>query len=301
MRLSLDSLEDFCDEVEAQEKEDYVESVISKSSSLEDEIKLLDKKLDRFKDERKSINTLKIEKDKRIVKYIESIRIPKTLDIQLINYKALLFYFIETFANGKYLTLGRNDYKNTKIDIEYKLERLDILFDSKNNNAIKINVTILNFPHLIGYNDDTFEFDGEEIKEKSTKIEFIRNILYESDLTHDYEKDGCDTNKIEAFAWILRTLKKPTYILQGKSFFQNEDGTIDETKSAIRKKQFKLKADIIFVSFYSGIYHYVSLKKHINSLDNEYYINSHHHMEKEAYEFRFDKNYTLYHYKKPKS
>lgn len=244
---------------------------------IEDIIDNFNKELKKYENEREIINALKIKKDECIKEYIEMTKFPQPLELEYLNYKALLFYFLETFTY-KNMTLGFDIYNNdlTKVQESLRSTFQEIFIDGK---PIKINVNLMNFPHLIGYKDYYVE-DGKKIYSKSTKDEFVKNIFYESNLTYDYKLDGCDTSKIQAFSWIKKTLYKPLYVFTDEAL-----------------KLSSLKTDIVFVRRKKGKYHYVSLKKHIGNVDNEYYINSHHHITQEEFNEKFNLNKKIYMFK----
>lgn len=244
---------------------------------IEDAIDNFNKELKKHENEREIINALKIKKDEYIKKYIEETKFPETLNLEYLNYKALLFYFLETFTY-KNMTLKFDLYNNNleKVQESLRTKFQEIFIDDK---PVKINVNLMNFPHLIGYKDYHIE-DGKKIYLKSTKNEFVKNIFYESNLTHDYELDGCDISKIQAFSWIEKTLYKPIYVF---------------TKDSLKLSS--LKTDIIFVRRKDKQYHYVSLKKHLGNIDNEYYINSHHHITQKEFNEKFYFNKRIYQFK----
>lgn len=287
MSIGLENLNNIMNDYENEK----IDNISQQKNTLEDKIESLDKELNKFTTSRNNINTLKIKKDQLIIKYINDNIFPKDLNLKILNYKALLFYFIDHFTYKNTL-LEYEDYDTSDNSSIYlkKQEIFKNLFFIENNiyecdgnnklvkktnkipKPIKINVNISNFPHLIGYKDT----------DKTTKDEFIRNIMYESNLSYDYELDGCDKNKIRAFSWILDTLKNPNWIFDS---------------DAIRRSNSKLKSDIIFVRKFKNTHHYVSLEKHLGSIDNEYYINSHHSMNESAFKRNFNDNNKIY-YKK---
>ena len=249
---------------------------LEREKYLEDIIDNFINELEKYKSQRETINALKIKKDEYIKKYIEETKFPQKLEMKYLNYKALLFYFLENFTY-KNMTLDQNIFHNdiSKIQKSLNLNFQELFIDGK---PIQINVNLMNFPHLIGYKDYNIEA-GEKNSFKTTKDEFIKNIFYESNLTHDYELDGCDRSKIQAFSWIGKTLHKPLYVF---------------TKEALKLSS--LKTDLIFVRRKEKNYHYVSLKKHLQSTDNEYYINSHHHLTQREFNEKFNLNKMIYHF-----
>ena len=85
---------------------------------------------------------MKKAKNKLIKQYIIDTKAPKILDLELLNYKALLFYFKDNFIKTS-LILKLADYeKNGKLEDSFK-----ILFLNK---KINIRSEFNNFPHLIG-------------------------------------------------------------------------------------------------------------------------------------------------------
>ncbi len=277
MGISLDSLEDLMESSINNKIDTLISKVISSDNTLLENIDNLDKELDKYSPQRYEINGLKIEKDTLIKQYIYETKFPNKLNKDYLNYKALLFYFLEQYTYEN-MILHKINYKNN----------ISKLYLNKKNTfsnffpidiPIKINVQLSNFPHLIGYKDKYYDtVNNIWINQKSRKKEFIRNILYESNLTNDYEKDGCHLDKIEAFSWIIDTLNNPIFIF-------DKDGL---------KPKSNLKADIIFLRKKDGLYHYVSLKKHINSIDNEYYINSHHYLDEKDFQYKFNKNKRIF-------
>lgn len=274
---SLDTLEDLYNSSQEDTTNKLLSSIINSNNTTIGNIFSINKELDNHTKIRNTINSLKIKKDNFVKQYIEETKMPNKLDIEYLNYKALLFYFLEHFTYED-MTLEYKNYSNnlSKITQSKKSVFQDFF---PNSLPIKINVQLSNFPHLIGYKDKYFDETSQSwINQKSTKKEFIRNILYESNLTNDYEKDGCHLDKIEAFSWIMSTLKKPIFIF-------DKDGLKPSTN---------LKADIVFIRKKAGVYHYVSLKKHIGSNENEYYINSHHYISELNFRKKFYDNKIIY-------
>lgn len=274
---SLDSLEDMYKTTKEESTNKLLNTLTKTENTLIQNINSINKELNKHDNIRNTINSLKIKKDTFVKEYIEQTKMPDKLNKEYLNYKALLFYFLEHFTYED-MTLEHTNYSNNLSKITQSKKSIFQSF-FPNLLPIKINVQLSNFPHLIGYKDKYFdEVSKTWINQKSTKKEFIRNILYESNLTNDYEKDGCHVDKIEAFSWIMSTLKRPIFIF-------DKDGL---------KSISNLKADIIFIRKKMGIYHYVSLKKHIGSNENEYYINSHHHMSELDFRKKFYDNKIIY-------
>lgn len=274
---SLDSLEDIYKTTKEESTNKLLNTLTNTENTLTQNINSINKELDKHDNIRNTINSLKIKKDTFVKQYIEQTKMPDKLNKEYLNYKALLFYFLEHFTYED-MTLEHTNYSNNLSKVTQSKKGIFQSF-FPNSLPIKINVQLSNFPHLIGYKDKYFDEASKTwINQKSTKKEFIRNILYESNLTNDYEKDGCHVDKIEAFSWIMSTLKRPIFIF-------DKDGL---------KSISNLKADIIFIRKKMGIYHYVSLKKHIGSNENEYYINSHHHMSELDFRKKFYDNKIIY-------
>jgi len=277
--IGLERLEALKATIEEDTAVSLVEKLLGTEQNLLRKIDTLDKELDKYNSTRLVINTLKISKDNLVKNYIETTSFNKVLDIKYLNYKALLFYFLENFTYQN-MILEFTDYHNNLTKI-YALNREVFSKLFIDDMPIKINVQLVNFPHLIGYKDKYFDTTSNEwIQQQSTKKAFLKNILYESNLTNDYTTDGCDINKIEAFAWIISTLKKPTYIFDKNGL----------------KEHSELKTDLIFVRRKEKQFHYVSLKKHLNNKENEYYINSHHHLTAKEYNNKFIQNNLIYHF-----
>jgi len=208
--------------------------------SIEDEIREYDNQLNELADCRSKINDLKKAKDKLVKQYIIDTKAPKILDINLLNYKALLFYFKDNFIKTS-LTLKLVNYENNG-----KLEANFIDFFSKGK--INIKSQFNNFPHLIGIKNERHISGYMD--------EFMDGIFYETNLLEDYEKHNSesytrDIHKIKTFSWIIETLHNPTHVFE---------------QNAIRKKaSVKFKSDLIFArriqndSKYK--WHIVGLKK----------------------------------------
>ena len=78
--------------------------------NIKDEIEYYDDLLEKLTIPRAKINELKEKKDKLVKQYINETKAPKSLNIKLLNYKALLFYFKDNFIKTL-LILKLADYK----------------------------------------------------------------------------------------------------------------------------------------------------------------------------------------------
>ncbi|MDM8569447.1 hypothetical protein QUF50_08080 [Thiotrichales bacterium HSG1] len=213
-------------------------NILEYKNCIEDEIRFYNNQLDEFVVQRAKINKLKKAKDKLVKQYIVDTKAPKILDLELLNYKALLFYFKDNFIKTS-LTLKFMNYEK-----DGKLEDCFIGFFS--NGKINIRSEFNNFPHLIGIKN--------ELHISGYMDEFMDSIFYETSLLEDYEKHNLnykrDIHKIKAFSWIIETLYNPTYVFD---------------KSAIKKKEsVNFKSDLIFARMVENCtynWHIVGLKK----------------------------------------
>ncbi len=179
--------------------------------SIEDEIRKYDSQLKELAVKRVEINDLKKAKDKLVKQYIIDTKAPKSLNIELLNYKALLFYFKDSFIKRS-LILKLADYeKNGKLEANF----INFFLDKK----IELNkIKWINFPHLIGIGDKKID-------------EFLDGIFYETNLIEDFKTHKGNVDKIKTFSWIYATLQNPKYIF-------DKDGI---------KENRKFKSDLIFV------------------------------------------------------
>ncbi len=256
-------------------KEEVVEAQHS-SMTIKEKIKDLIEELNTFSEQRKTINTLKQNKDKLIRVYIDTISQPNYLDINLINYKAIYFYFKANFIEieNKFLTFSTYNNNLQKV---YKRNETKFQDAFNVDGRIYLDIKSTNFPHLIGFKQDDTDMYGSY--DNSKNKEFLNNIYYETDLIHDYQNHGCDIKKIKTISWIWDTLNKPTYV-----FDQN----------GINRGKSNITTDILFVRSYKDIYHYVSLIKIKSNCKNKYVINSHHPMKKDEFFVKFDLNQKKY-------
>lgn len=233
--------------------------------NVEDKIKFYDDLLEKLTIPRAKINELKEKKDNLVKQYINETKAPKSLDIELLNYKALLFYFKDNFIK-KPLTLRLTDYQtNGKLQNDFA----NFFFDGQ----IKINkVKWVGFPHLIGIKDVNID-------------KFLDGIFYEMNLLEDYKTHKGDVHKIKTFSWVIETLRNPTYVFDIKG---------------IKAKHFK--SDLVFIRKITGncdnpkyYWHIVGLGKEVGGTENEFFIRSQFPMqsEKELYR-KFDKNKNIY-------
>ena len=219
------------------------------NENREKEILKYNKLLERYSISRKDINILKRAKDKLVKEYIFNTKIPKILDLELLNYKALLFYFKDSFIR-RTLQLKYEHYIN-KNDLNslqnIKKSTLETIF---NSNSISIKSTYDNFPHLIGIKNSE--------NSKNFINEFLEDIFYETKLLEDFKDHKGDENKIKTFSWIYSTLQSPTMILE---------------RDAIKSNS-KFRSDLIFVK---KIFNSKEYKYHIvglGKIDNNYVIKS---------------------------
>lgn len=261
--------------------EDFNSEAVDKSHSdmqLEEQIRSLITELTQYSEARKKINKLKQKKDKLIREYIDTISQPNYLDIKLINYKALYFYFKANFieVENKFLTFSNYNNNLQKV---YKQNNTKFQEAFNDEGRIYLDVKSTNFPHLIGFKQDDKDMFGNY--DNSKNKEFLNNIYYETDLLHDYENHGCDIQKIKTISWIWDTLTKPSYIF-------NQNG--------INKGKSNITTDILFVRSHKETYHYVSLIKISSTTKNKYVINSHHPMKRDEFFVKFDINQKIYMY-----
>jgi hypothetical protein len=214
---------------------------IIKDENIENLIIHYDEFLDKLSIPRAKINELKKAKDKIVKEYIYETKAPKTLDINLLNYKALLFYFKDSFMK-KTLTLKYEHYKNDISKLQpSKKESLKIYFIED-----KVSIKLLhnNFPHLIGIKKPSNTINHNYIDE------FLDDIFYETKLLEDYQSHKGDINKIKTFSWIYTTLRNPTYIVEN---------------DAIKKEKSNFESDLVFIRkiFHNDSYdfHIVGLSK----------------------------------------
>ena len=245
------------------ELESFLHQEPSSTKSIEVVIKHYDDFLEKLAIPRTKINELKKAKDKFIKLYILDTKAPKTLDIHLLNYKALLFYFKDSFIK-KPLSLKLEHYKNDKSEL--RSSKRDVFESYFVNEKITIKVDFNNFPHLIGIKK-TAGNANDYIDE------FLEDIFYETKLLEDYKAHKGDIHKIKTFSWIFATLQNPIYIFD---------------HDAIKKNTTNFRSDLIFVRKIKGNpeyhWHILGLKKReaegtsfvINSQfpiasDNEFY------------------------------
>jgi hypothetical protein len=219
----------------------FVHKLPTQTHPIEEVIIHYDQFLERLATPRAKINELKKAKDRLIKEYIFMTKAPKTLDLNLLNYKALLFYFKDSFMKRslalKYLYYNRNN------DLSALQEgKKDSLVNHFCNGKIEIKLTYENFPHLIGIRKPT-DSRGNVINHNFID-EFLDDIFYETKVLEDFRSHKGDENKIKSFSWIYATLQNPTMILE---------------RDAIKSSS-KFGSDLIFV------------KKIFNSTEYKYHI-----------------------------
>jgi len=267
--LSLDTLID--KNIEFLEEK---ENILNKDKSLEEQILYKKAKLEDLKKYRQEINQIKETKDALILEYIKSIKQPHLLKIELINYKALYFYFKQYFIESSNRFLSFNDYFNDKSKIQLNNQsKFEEAFGE--DKRIYLDIKETNFPHLIGYKTQDKRADGTYDNSHTRK--FMNNIYYETNLIEDYKIHGCDLGKIKTISWILDTLEKPIYVF---------------TQEGLRAGKSNIKTDLLFVKMVKGTYHYVSLKR-INNAKNRYVINSHHQISKSDFWKKYNTNKAI--------
>jgi hypothetical protein len=241
--------------------------------TLEENIRYLANKLKEYERERKIINELKEKKDKLIVEYIESVKQPDLLNLELINYKALYFFFKKNFIENKKI-LYFNEYSNNLDKLQKnKKSVFHNAFDQ--DGRIYLDIKETNFPHLIGYKTSSRDNNGTYDNSKNSK--FLNSIYYETSLIEDYEDHDCKIDKIQRISWIWRTLREPLFVF-------DQDG--------IRNGD--LKTDLLFIKRLGGKYHYVSLIKLPKSSKNKYVINSHHSITHDSFKRKYNQNKAIY-------
>lgn len=216
---------------------------------LENQIKDLDAQLEDISPVRNAINRYKHKKDDLVTRYIKTRTYTQNIDIDYINYRALVKQFRSIFENPYKIDMMH--FGNNKIHTNHKLEALRSLIGA----GIYCKTDEIQFPHLIGIKTNPPTINS--IKE------FINNIHYEQDIIEDYSSHGADIDKLKSFGWIQNTIEKPDYV-----FLQD----------AITTQ--RLNCDIAFVKKITGnsefIWHVVCMKKREYTFKNNpvYAINS---------------------------
>jgi len=228
------------------ELEAFVHKEVSNTSSKEDVIRHYDQFLDKLAIPRTKINELKKAKDKIVKEYILETQAPKTLNLELVNYKALLFYFKDSFIK-RALSLSYSNYTSNDLS-QIQAIRQNNLVNYFCNGELNIKLTHNNFPHLIGIRKP-MDSNGNVLNHNYID-EFLDDIFYETKLIEDYHSHRGDENKIKTFSWIYATLRFPTIILE---------------EDAIRNSRSNFKSDLIFVRKLYGNteykYHIVGVSK----------------------------------------
>ena len=241
--------------------------------TLEENIIYLIDQLKKYENERKIINELKENKDKLIVEYIESIEQPNLLKLELINYKALYFFFKKNFIENKKI-LYLNEYSNN-IDVLQKSKKSVFHNAFDQEGRIYLDIKETNFPHLIGYKTRNKDIDGNYDNSRNSK--FLNSIFYETSLIEDYREHDCKIDKIQRISWIWKTLRKPLFVFDQEGIYNSD-----------------LKTDLLFVRKIEGTYHYVSLIKLSKSSKNKYVINSHHSIKNASFRSKYNQNKAIY-------
>ncbi|RXK05388.1 hypothetical protein [Halarcobacter bivalviorum] len=181
---------------------------------IKNTIKYYNEFLDHLDIPRRKMNEIKKDKDKYVKKYIFDTKLINKLDINLLNYKALFFYFKEKFIDKKF-TLRKDEMKIDKSQLRKDLKDtfFNTYFDS--DSEMKFKVYHNNFPHLIGIRKPK-DSKGNVENHKNVS-EFMEDIYYDTKLIDDFVEHKVDSHKLKSFAWIRATLKYPTYIIKGDS------------------------------------------------------------------------------------
>lgn len=195
---------------------------------------------------RAKINELKKAKDMLVKQYIYETKAPKTLELHLLNYKALLFYFKDSFIKRsmslKFEHYASNDFSQTQKDKKNNLVNYFC------NGEINIKLNHNNFPHLIGIRKPV-DVNGNIVSHNFIE-DFLDDIFYETKVLEDYQAHRGDVNKIKTFSWIYATLRNPTMILE---------------KDAIKEDYSNFESDLIFVRKLFGsseyAYHLVGISR----------------------------------------
>lgn len=165
------------------------------SNKIEHQIQHIDDELRAIFPIRDKINQYKHKKDELSTLYIQSQTYNQNLDIQYVNYRALIKQFRDIFENPYHIQL--NHFSNNKIKNTLKLSGLNSLIGS----GIYCKTEEINFPHLIGIKTNPPTIN--RIKD------FINNIHYEQSLIKDYAIHNMDADKLKSFGWIKNTINDP--------------------------------------------------------------------------------------------
>ncbi len=202
-------------------------------NSIEDKIRYYDGKLEELAIHRAEINKLKKAKDELVKQYIGEMQAPKSLKLELLNYKALFFYFKDKFIR-KPLILKLAEYKkNGHLILQQAEDKKNGYYDFTDffsNGQIQIKSEFKNFPHLIGIKNKPHESGYLD--------KFMDDIFYETTLLEDYKEHNPDfhkrdIHKIKTFSWIIETLDKPRFVFN--------QGAIKR-----KRRKGKFESDLIF-------------------------------------------------------
>jgi len=227
------------------ELESFIHQVPSDTILIDDVIRHYDSFLDKLSIPRAKINELKKAKDQIVKQYIYATKAPFALDLTLLNYKALLFYFKDSFLKRS-LVLKESHYSNdlTKID-SLRQPNFSNFFAITGELTIKL--THNNFPHLIGIRKPV-DSHGNVINHNYID-EFLDDIFYETKVLEDYRSHRGDEHKIKTFSWIYATLQNPWVVFES---------------DAIKTNRSNFDSDLVFVRKIYGSheykYHIVGLK-----------------------------------------
>lgn len=228
------------------ELESFEHKTPSENEKIEDLIKHYDDFLEELAIPRAKINELKKAKDIIVKQYIYETKAPKTLELSLLNYKALLFYFKDSFIKRS-LILKFNHYSSNDFS-QIQQEKKNNLVNYFCNGEINIKLNHNNFPHLIGIRKP-LDDNGNIINHNFIE-DFLDDIFYETKVLEDYKAHRGDENKIKTFSWIYATLRNPTMILE---------------HDAIKEDHSNFESDLIFVRKLFGsteyAYHLVGISR----------------------------------------
>lgn len=163
-------------------------------------------KMSEIKNTRYAIQSVKYSKDNILYRIIKLAHPPFYIKKELMNYKALVLYFMRDFR-GK-IALKYNDFSNTAV-VEPTTLKNDV-FDNQDKLMIKTEMEAL--LHLINV-------DKEKIKAK----DIYERILYDTVGFGEYIKSETHFHsKIASIGWIKGTLNKPDFIYTDSSLIAKD-------------------------------------------------------------------------------
>ncbi len=227
----------------------YVLSFNFQTTILEHQINELNLQLRDIEPVRNNINRYKHKKDDLTTIYIKTRNYSQNINMNYINYRALVKQFRSIFENP--YKIDNSKLLNNRIRARHKLSALNSLIGT----GIYCKTDEIHFPHLIGIRTNPPTINS--IKE------FINNIHYEQDILTDYLAHGADIDKLKSFGWIQNTIENPDIIFPEDAITSNH-----------------LKCDIAFVKKITTNsefgWHVVCMKKTQYTFKNKpiYAINS---------------------------